>query len=606
MRISSLWITFALLLTAVAASRSADGELSRAEIGKIGKSATALVECQLTRGKGYGSAFCVHASGLFVTNEHVVHGADTISLVLDPSLKTERVVKARLVRSDAARDLALLAVEGGKGFATIEPGSDESVAELTEIIAFGFPFGTMLTSGRESYPAISINVGNVTSLRRDKGVLDRIQTDAALNPGNSGGPVLNRQGKVIGIVVAGVRGSGVNFIIPVSHLMPFLSRPELVFRLPAVDRAHQHAPALFEAKVISVLPGGEPSTAELRLRTTGGAERRFSMRREGEFHRVQAIPIPELKDPASVRLTLTFPEGTISGTIADRKVQVAGMDHPLSTITGWKLQPTPRVSLVDGRVIEGAPGGIDAVDLRLAGGTTVHVKLAEATEATVLRRNGASSVECIVVVHQGGKEIGRSSSTLEFAGPDLPGNVLAIAGFNTTGGLGDTGWVDPWPTTPHATIIKDDVAEGDGAVRLTGTVNYGRFWRRPQKERFAVELMVRTAPRGGGSCYVWDKDYTSTGPFWRIGDGKFLVLDGDGGGAGKWTPLADCNPDTWYKVRLTIDPASQRWTIAINDGAKSTPFGFRHKPSNLGGINFLVEGKGELFLDAIRILTVEK
>jgi hypothetical protein len=195
---SSAGLVLALSLTALA--RPADKELSRVEVARLGKASTALVEASVLRGKAHGSAFCVHPSGLFVTNEHVVRGAASVALVLDPALKTQKVVKARVLRADRERDLALLRAEGAGALPALPLGSAEGLDELMEVIAFGFPFGTALSAERGSYPAVSVNVGSITSLRKRKGALYRIQVDVALNPGNSGGPVLDRKGKVIGKV----------------------------------------------------------------------------------------------------------------------------------------------------------------------------------------------------------------------------------------------------------------------------------------------------------------------------------------------------------------------------------------------------------------------
>src|SRR5204863_78892 len=84
-------------------------------------------------------------------------------------------------------------------------GSAEGLSELMEVVAFGFPFGTALSADRRDYPAVSVNVGSVTALRRKAGALHRIQVDVPLNPGNSGGAVLDRTGKVVGVVVAGAQ-----------------------------------------------------------------------------------------------------------------------------------------------------------------------------------------------------------------------------------------------------------------------------------------------------------------------------------------------------------------------------------------------------------------
>src|SRR5262245_16695517 len=98
-------------------------KLSKAEIGKRGKAATVFVEIA---GRGSGSAFCVHPSGFFITNEHVVHGVENaeITLILNPTLKEQRVLKAKVVRADKDRDLVLLRVDGEQGLPTLPLGTD--------------------------------------------------------------------------------------------------------------------------------------------------------------------------------------------------------------------------------------------------------------------------------------------------------------------------------------------------------------------------------------------------------------------------------------------------------------------------------------------------
>ena len=97
-------------LLALAFPASAQEKPTKVEIGKRGKAATAFVDVPR---RGTGTAFCVHPSGLFITNEHVVRGAEKeeITLVLNPAVENQRVLKAKVVRMDKALDLALLRVD---------------------------------------------------------------------------------------------------------------------------------------------------------------------------------------------------------------------------------------------------------------------------------------------------------------------------------------------------------------------------------------------------------------------------------------------------------------------------------------------------------------
>jgi WD40 repeat protein len=200
---------------------------TKIEIGKRGKEATALVE--IVERRASGSAFCIEESGLFVTNEHVVHGAvgNTVNLVINSGTGKQKVLKARVVRRAEVLDLALLKVEEKVKLPTLTVGKTEKIAELTELIAVGFPFGKDLALEKDKYPAITVNRVSVSSLREKDGRLERLQLDGPLNPGHSGAPVLDHDGKVAGVIVSGYRGSGVSFAIPAEHITAFLAQKDL-------------------------------------------------------------------------------------------------------------------------------------------------------------------------------------------------------------------------------------------------------------------------------------------------------------------------------------------------------------------------------------------
>jgi hypothetical protein len=401
----------AVLLTVLGTCRAADEGLSREKISKIGMPATALVEVK-ARG-GYGSAFCIHPSGLFLTNEHVAQG--DITVILNPSLKTEKSYPARVVRSDKELDLALLRVEGVKDLSALTLGSDENLEELMELVAFGFPFGPALAPGRREYPAVSVNVGSITSLRRKEGNLYRIQLDAALNPGNSGGPVLDKNGKVVGVVVAGVQGSGVNFAIPVSTVARFVARPEVQFDPPLVTPGNIHKPVQFEAKVTPLLPSAAPLTVDLILKPAKDKERTHRMEANGDKYRVTAMPVPPPPGPLTLRLVAQFDNGKLEATVIDRGFKICDREMKLSEVRGVRPGATPQVVLHDGKKVEGTVSGLDAVLVRL-GEQTLAVNLAKAAQVKITPAVETAQVGYTLLVRQSDKEIFRQSKSLDVEG----------------------------------------------------------------------------------------------------------------------------------------------------------------------------------------------
>jgi hypothetical protein len=329
------------------------------------------------------------------------------------------VLKAKVLRRDKALDLALLKMDGDEQIEALELGSDKDLGELMELIACGFPFGLALARQGE-YPAISINVGSVTSLRRDKdGELHRIQLDAALNPGNSGGPVLDRSGKVVGMVVSGYQGSGVNMAIPVSHLQRFLAQPEIILTLPAGKAANRHEAFEFTAKAISLLPTKEALDLELILGAGLGKERRFPMKPADGAYRAKAIPFPAREGPPVCRVEVKYEDGSVSGTAEDRTYRIGDKEVKLSHLSSLRLGPKPEARLGDGQRLEGKPAGLEALPLKV-GKQSLQLDLASALEVTVEAPEEVTALSCTVVARQAGREVGRQSMPLYIEGISGP------------------------------------------------------------------------------------------------------------------------------------------------------------------------------------------
>jgi serine protease Do len=138
-----------------------------------------------------GSGFVIDAAGLVVTNNHVVAGAEEITVILpdDTSLK------AQVVGRDTVTDLALLKVEPKKPLAEIKWGDSNKARVGDWVLAVGNPFGLggSVTTGIVSARARDLQAGPYD---------DFLQTDAPINRGNSGGPLVNLNGEVIGINTA--------------------------------------------------------------------------------------------------------------------------------------------------------------------------------------------------------------------------------------------------------------------------------------------------------------------------------------------------------------------------------------------------------------------
>ena len=164
-----------------------------------------------------GSGFIIDPSGIVVTNNHVIADADEITVILQDNTQ----LKAEIIGRDAKTDIALLKIKADKPLAAVKLGNSDNAQIGDWIIAIGNPFGLggSVTAGIVSAHHRDINIGPYD---------DFIQTDASINRGNSGGPMFNMDGEVIGINTAIFSPSGgsvgLGFAIPSTLAKPVIDQ----------------------------------------------------------------------------------------------------------------------------------------------------------------------------------------------------------------------------------------------------------------------------------------------------------------------------------------------------------------------------------------------
>jgi serine protease Do len=159
--------------------------------------------------RGLGSGFVVSSDGFLMTNAHVVEGADEITV----TLHDKREFKAKLLGADRRTDVALLKIDA-TGLPAARVGDPNKLRVGEWVIAIGSPFGLENT----------VTAGIVSAKGRETGeYLPFIQTDVAVNPGNSGGPLINMRGEVVGInsqiFTTSGAFAGISFAIPIDEAM---------------------------------------------------------------------------------------------------------------------------------------------------------------------------------------------------------------------------------------------------------------------------------------------------------------------------------------------------------------------------------------------------
>jgi serine protease Do len=257
------------------------------------------------RATALGSGFIIDPSGLVVTNNHVIADADEITVILHD----EQAFKAEIVGRDSKADLALLKINTPNKLPAISFGNSDEMRVGDWVVAIGNPFGLggTVTAGIVSARARDINAGPYD---------DFLQTDASINKGNSGGPLLNLKGEVIGINTAIFSPSGgsigIGFAIPSNLAKPVIvdlqkygktRRGWLGVRIQSVTDEIAENLGLKDqhgALVASVSPGGPAAKAGIKA---GDVITSFDGKDVSEMRRLPRI-VAETPINKEVNLTL--------------------------------------------------------------------------------------------------------------------------------------------------------------------------------------------------------------------------------------------------------------------------------------------------------------
>lgn len=311
-------------------------------------------EDELMLARSLGSGFLISADGIVVTNNHVIAGANSIEVFLGDGTR----LKASVVGVDEKTDLAVLKVAAPRPLPFVEFGDSDTAVVGDWVMAIGNPFGL----------GGSVTLGIVSARNRDiqSGPYDQfIQTDAAINQGNSGGPLFDMSGKVIGINTAilaqGGTALGIGFAVPVNLARPVIEqlrrfgetrRGWLGVGIQEVSediRLSLNLPSTDGALVIDVMKGGpsdgvvEPGDVILRFDGHRVATLRDLPRlaAEGEVGKRVPLDIRRGGKPLTVMVTLGRLEESqaVAAAPAGAAVPPVPLPDTLDALVGFEAVP---------------------------------------------------------------------------------------------------------------------------------------------------------------------------------------------------------------------------------------------------------------------------
>jgi serine protease Do len=287
---------FALTTPGTSVTQSAAAQ-SRGDI-QDAEAAVVHIRANSRSGGGTGSGVIIDPSGLIVTNAHVVAGAREVIVTVQGRQVTAEVV----AMGDAnCLDLALLQLPNQRNLPTLRLADISSIKKTQEVWALGYPAGSTPTSA-------SIVQGSVSNIHRHQGV---VVFDAAVNPGNSGGPVIDEQSRIIGITKSGARNAqNVNYAVSVEQVRLFveayrqgLKFPIGQYVIPAVASSSQPMSQSFSLTRGNVQGNLQP--ADSRFCADGSPTDIYTFDAEAG----QAVMLAMASRQAGARLVLVGPDG---------------------------------------------------------------------------------------------------------------------------------------------------------------------------------------------------------------------------------------------------------------------------------------------------------
>jgi len=252
----------------------------------------------------------------------------TYTLVFNSGTAEEKSYPAEVAADDPNADLAILRMQNPPpGAALIAVDPQTPLVETMPVFVFGFPFGEMLSTNKGN-PAITVGKASVSSIRKDsQGQLSVVQINGDLNPGNSGGPVVDPRGRLVGIAVASLKGTQIGLIIPAGKLPNVLTAapPQGMMVLnrgqpaplsdPPRPRDNQPIPAFPPPVAPPALVGKQPLTdAELGVLLQALASNNFALINNAMVSLAMAEPVDSQRERVILAVK---PFATVSQLTAD-------------------------------------------------------------------------------------------------------------------------------------------------------------------------------------------------------------------------------------------------------------------------------------------------
>lgn len=372
------------------------GAESTAAIVARAKAATGV----LSAGTKIGTAFCIDPAGYFITSLSTIrlHGSNMMTVILQRGEAGEKMITVRNVVSDLASDLAILKATTPQGLPALELGEGSSLSKDQKVAALGYPLSERLPDNTRSKPPISVLGCTIVEIDKRDGAIESLQLSAEFSEGLTGGPVINREGKVVGIISAPKKGSSERKIASVDVLNDLLTTPLLIFSPNVITEENAHSEQTFKAQSGWLLPSTKRALRlELEIEGLEKEVLRIPMTyQDGEFT-ANAVPIPRSTKAEVLLLTAQLPIGEIKGEIIDFSFRLDDKELRLGDVRALiPLEDGSLRALIFNTSKTGKPSGLNNLIADL-GQMQIPLDVFKSKAILVKRQNEKSSTTVSVV-----------------------------------------------------------------------------------------------------------------------------------------------------------------------------------------------------------------
>jgi hypothetical protein len=285
-------------------------------------------------GKQLGTAVCVTPQGHFLTAAEALKGAKTAKIVIAPGTGAQQILPATLANLQSDVGVAMLKVESETPLTALPIAAPDGLKAGSKLRAIAAN-GAGSYESAEDLPELEPVEGTVTNVTQLGERIGAIQWQAALKTGASGGPVLDKEGRLIGLISTKLANLGIQLVIPSTVFEAIELKPMLTVAADPIPLAEIAKPRVLQARI--AFPGVEPEAFDLSLAigAPGQAKRKIPFTVKAGMHEASFVPVPNDGEFKRLRVIVVLKDGSVRGLILDQTVMVGEEELSLSQIAGW-------------------------------------------------------------------------------------------------------------------------------------------------------------------------------------------------------------------------------------------------------------------------------